>query len=193
MSAFPTPFLTPEQYLDLDRRSDRPSEYHDGEIFPIETAGVRHGRIGINLTLALDKHLEGGPCQLIGATVRVRIPNTKRYTYPDQIVGCDRLEFEDKNRDTLLNPVLLFEVLSPSTEGYDRGEKFRLYRSIPSFKEYVLVSQDQVMIELFRREDEKNWHFQVITDLDAVLHLESVQVDIPLREIYAKVDFTTQD
>lgn len=141
MGVLPSLPLTTEQYLELDRCSERHSEFHDGEMFPIETSGLNHGRIGINLTKAIDSGLENRPCQLIGSTVRVRIPNSIRYAYPDLIVACGVLEFEDKKRDTLLNPTVLIEILSPSTEGFDRGEKFALYRTIPSFQEYVLVSR----------------------------------------------------
>ena len=104
MGALPCPLLTIEQYLELDRCSERHSEFHDGEMFPIETSGLNHGRIGINLTKALDSRLENKPCELIGSTVRVRIPNSTRYAYPDLIVACGVLEFEDQKRDTLLNP-----------------------------------------------------------------------------------------
>ena len=191
MGALPCPLLTIEQYLELDRCSERHSEFHDGEMFPIETSGLNHGRIGINLTKAIDSGLENKPCQLIGSTVRVRIPNSIRYAYPDLIVACGVLEFEDQKRDTLLNPTVLIEILSPSTEGFDRGEKFALYRTIPSFQEYILVSQNRVLVERFRRQNEHNWHFEEITDLDASLRIESLGIAIPAREIYARIEIPT--
>ena len=160
-------------------------------MFPIETPGLNHGRIGINLTKAIDSGLENRPCQLIGSTVRVRIPNSIRYAYPDLIVACGVLGFEDKKRDTLLNPTVLIEILSPSTEGFDRGEKFALYRTIPSFQEYVLVSQNRVLVERFRRQNEHNWQFEEITDLDASLRIESLGIEIPAREIYARIEIPT--
>ena len=189
----PVPFATPDQYLELDRRAERHSEYHDGQLYPVELSGLIHGRIGINLTLALEKRLSDTPCQLIGSTVRVRIPHTRRYMYPDTIVACGDLAFEDAHRDTLLNPAVLFEILSPSTEGDDRGEKFRLYRTIPGFEEYVLVSQERVMLERYRRQDEHNWHFESITDPHGTLRLDSIAVEIPVREIYHRVDLIPPD
>ena len=188
MSAVPTPRLTPEQYLELDRRSERRSEYHDAQMYPIETATINHGRIQGNLYTALRERLKNTPCEAIVSSVRVSIPRYKRYTYPDLIVACGKLELEDRNRDTLLNPTVVFEILSPSTAGFDRGDKFTFYRSIASLQEYVLVSQDRLQIERYRREDEQNWHLEAMAGVEATLRFESIQAAIPFSEIYAKVD-----
>jgi Uma2 family endonuclease len=191
MASLPTPFLTPERYLEHDRQTERPSEYHDAQMFPIETATISHGRIQGNLYTALRERLQNTTCEAFVSSVRVSIPRFKRYTYPDLILACGTLELEDENRDTLINPIVLFEILSPSTAGFDRGEKFALYRSLPSLQEYVMVSQDRVMIEHYRCENEQNWHLEAITDLDGCLRLGAVECSIPLREIYAKVDAPT--
>ena len=189
MAAFSAPLLTPEQYLELDRRAERRSEFHDGQMFPIEASTLSHVRIQGNLYRALrDVLTESSPCEVLMSSLRVRIPLNKGYTYPDLIVACGKLELEDNEQDTLTNPTVLFEVLSPSTAGFDSGEKFRLYRSLPSFKEYVLVSQNRVLVEHYLREGTRNWRFEVITELDATLRLSSISVDIPMREIYQRID-----
>ena len=182
-----------EQYLDLDRCSERHSEYYDGEMFPIETAGIDHGEIQGNIYDALRELFKGRPCRAFVSSVRVRIPNTRRYTYPDVLAACGALELEDNKRDTLLNPTVLFEILSPSTEGFDRGEKFAMYRTIPSLQEYVLVSQKHVMVERFRRQTTDNWQFEAITALDGSLRLESLGVEIPVRDIYSNVELVSED
>jgi Uma2 family endonuclease len=190
MASLPSPVLNPERYLELDRQSERPNEYHDSRMVPIEAATINHGRIQGNLYTGLRERLKDTSCEAFLSSVRVSIPRFKRYTYPDLIVSRGTLELEDENRDTLLNPAVLFEILSPSTAGFDRGEKFALYRSIPSLKEYVMVSQDRVMVERYRRENEQNWHLEAISQLDATLRLEAVPEAIPLREIYDKVETT---
>ena len=192
MAALPSPLVTVAKYLELDRCAERGSEYYDGAMYPIETSGQNHGRIQINLFKVLDSALENSPCELVGATVRVRIPNSARYTYPDVIVSCGGVMFEDTKDDTLLNPKVLFEVLSPSTEGFDRGKKFEYYRSIPSFEEYVLVSQNRLFVERFRRQGQFSWQFEEIRGMDGVLKLESLGIEIPVREIYAKIVIPTE-
>ena len=190
MAAVPNPLLSVEQYLELDRQSERRYEYHDAQMFPIEAATINHGRIQGNLYAALRERFKNTPCEAFISSVRVSIPRHKKYTYPDLIVVCGQLELEDTYRDTLINPTALFEILSPSTAGFDRGEKFALYRSIASLKDYVMVSQDRVLIEHYRRENEQNWRLEAITELDATLRLESALAGVPLREIYEKVDVT---
>ena len=193
MAANPTSFLTPEQYLELDRSSERRSEYHNGEMYPVETSGINHGRIQINLTVALERRLHDSPCQLVGPTVRVRIPGTKRYTYPDLIVACGDLQLEDSENDTLLNPRILFEVLSPSTRNLDQSVKFRLYRTIPSLQEYVMVWQDRMTIERYRRQDHPQWLFDEVSGAGSILTLDSAGCSFPLSEIYSRVELTPQD
>ena len=189
MATVPSPIITMQRYLQLDRQSERPSEYYDGEMFPIAESSLSHVRIQGNLYGSLRERLEDRSCEALLSPLRVRIPHSQKYCYPDLIVACGGLELEDNEHDTLLNPTVLIEILSPSTADFDSGEKFRLYRSIPTFKEYVLVSQDRVLIERFHRQNEKNWHFETISDLDATLRLESIDVAVPMREIYAKVEF----
>ncbi|HEY3740675.1 MAG TPA: Uma2 family endonuclease [Bryobacteraceae bacterium] len=188
MASLPNPILTVEEYLDLDRRSERRSEFHDGEMFPIEASTISHGRIQGNMYVALRTRLANTPCEALLSSVRVEIPNVHRYTYPDILISCGQPRFEDEQLDTLLNPVVLIEVLSPSTKGFDRGEKFFLYQTIPSVREYILVTQNHVLVERFRRQNERQWLYELLTSLDAELTIESAGCTIPLREIYAKVD-----
>jgi Uma2 family endonuclease len=195
VASVPSPRISVEDYLELDRRSERRSEYYEGELFPVEVATINHGRIQGNLYTAVRARLANGPCEALLSSVRVRIPHTKKYTYPDLIIACGMLELEDRNRDTLLNPVVLFEILSPSTSGLDHELKLMLYKTIPSLKEYILVSQRRMHIERYIRQNERQWLYDDVMAADGNLVLESVGCSIPLSEIYDKVelDSATQD
>src|SRR5258707_11211141 len=139
MSAAPQKRYTPQEYLALERAAPFKSEYYRGEIFAMAGATRQHCRIGANLVARVDEQLRSTPCEAFGSDLRVRVLPTGLYTYPDVTVACGELEFEDRAGDTLLNPKAIFEVLSESTEAYDRGKKFDHYRHIPSLTEYVLV------------------------------------------------------
>jgi Uma2 family endonuclease len=188
MATIPARHLTVEEYLDIDRSSERPSEFHDGEMFPIEAAAINHGRIQGNVYAAMRQRFANTDCEAFLSSLRVEIPSFKRYTYPDLMVACGKLELGDKHRDTLLNPIVLFEILSPSTAGYDRGEKLFLYQSIASLREYILISQDQVLIERYRRQNDRQWLYEAISSIDAELTLDSAGCAVPLREIYANTE-----
>ena len=188
MASVPTPFLRPQDYLELDSHAERPSEYYDGAIYPIEATTLNHSRILVKLTRFLDQALEGKPCEVMGPTVRVRLPN-KRYAYPDVLVVCGKIELDSPDYQTVLNPAAVIEVLSPSTQDFDRGGKADLYRGIPTVKEYVIVAQDRLFVQRYTRQAEHRWSLDEFTGPDAVLRLESAEVDIPVREIYERVEF----
>ncbi|MDQ2806769.1 MAG: Uma2 family endonuclease, partial [Chloroflexota bacterium] len=163
MSAQPKHYYTPEEYLSLERAATYKSEYLAGEIFPmIEAeeghageicamagAGEDHTTIAANLVRLLGNAFQGRPCRVYGSDMRVRVAASGLYTYPDVVAVCGPREFADPHRDTLLNPTVIFEILSPSTEGYDRGKKFANYRQIPTLTDYVLVAQDEPLVEHF--------------------------------------------
>jgi Uma2 family endonuclease len=184
----PTPFLTPEQYLELDSRADRPNEYYDGVMYPIEATTVRHSRIHFNMSGLLYQALANSPCEGLGSAVRVKLPN-KRYAYPDMIVVRGRTEMEDEKYDTVLNPTVVIEILSPSTADFDRGGKAEMYRAIPSLKEYVIIAQDRARVEWYSREREHRWILEELTGLAAILRRETVGVEVPLGKIYERVEF----
>lgn len=188
MASLPSPLLSPEQYLELDSRSDRPSEYYDGVMYQIEATTANHSRIQGNLSGYLRQIFRKTPCESLGPTIRVLLPN-KRYAYPDILVVCGKISFDDKAYQTVLNPGVIIEVLSPSTEDFDRGGKADLYRGIASLKEYVIVAQDRILVQRYTRTGERQWTLREFSQADEVLRLDSVNVDIPLSEIYERVEF----
>src|SRR5690242_1556857 len=146
-----TPRYTPEEYLAHERQAEHKSEYIAGQIIAMSGASRAHNRISVNLLRVLSSQTLDGPCETYGSDLRVKVSARGMYTYPDVTVVCGRQEFEDAQVDTLLNPTLIVEILSPSTEAYDRGAKFGYYRALPSLREYLLVAQDQVLLEHYVR------------------------------------------
>ena len=188
MSAQPLVRLSPEEYLELDRAAEVPSEYYDGEMFTITGTTANHERIAINLGGGLWVALKKKPCEVFSRGMRVRVTNRGPYTYPDLVIACPA-EFADERNDTLVNPVAILEVLSPSTEDHDRGRKFVQSRVIETLREYIVISQDQPRVECFRRQPDGSW---VLTDqggLDQSLELRCLSLTIPFTEIYDKVEF----
>ena len=179
---------TPEQYLALDRKTEYRSEYRDGFIVAMSGASREHNLIALNLGAELRSQLRDRPCETYVRDMRVRVRSGGPYAYPDVVVVCGEAQFEDEELDTLLNPTVIVEVLSPTTEAYDRGQKFARYRRLPSLREYVLASQDRMLIERYARQDE-TWVLTEFSDPDDVLTLPSIGCEVPLREIYARVTF----
>lgn len=188
MSAQPKPYLSAEDYLAIDREAETRSEYFDGEIFAMSGGSRAHSRLAVNIASFLNTKLSGRPCEVFNSDLRVKIEASNLYTYPDISVVCGGPRFLDERQDTLLNPVLIVEVLSPSTERYDRGVKFRHYRQIPSLMEYVLVSQDEAQIERFLRTETGDWTLRVASGLESRIQLASIGEELPLAEIYEKVE-----
>jgi Uma2 family endonuclease len=181
------PYLSPAEYLALERSSEYKSEYLHGQMVAMTGASRKHVLIALNLATGLRRQLEGRPCEVYATDMRVRAPTTGLYTYPDIAVVCGEPQFEDDHEDTLLNPVLIVEVLSSSTESYDRGRKFEHYRTLESLREYLLVSQDRSRVEQFVRQDGTAWLFKEIAGVDQVVSLASVACEIALAEIYEKI------
>lgn len=151
MSSATKPHFTPQEYLTLERKSPTRNEYFRGEIFAMAGASREHSLIGANITREVGNQILDRPCESYSNDMRVRVDATGLYTYPDVVVVCGEPEFQDREVDTLLNPTVIFEVLSESTEAYDRGVKFGHYRKIPSLREYVMVSQDRMLVERYTR------------------------------------------
>jgi len=177
---------TAQEYLAWERQQPEKHEFHDGEVFAMAGATFEHNQIVINVGAELRSALRDKPCRVCASDLRVRVPATGLYTYPDASVVCGRPEFEDGSLDTLLNPLVLVEVLSESTQDYDRGTKFTNYRTIPSLREYVLISSDQVLVEHYTRGDDGLW---VLRDhrAGARLALPSVGCELAVDELYLKV------
>lgn len=183
-------YITPEEYLAYERRKEDKNEYYDGEIFAMTGASRRHNLISLNIGAELRSQLRGRECETYVSDMRVRIPAANIYTYPDVVVACDEPRFEDAEVDTLLNPILIVEILSKSTARYDRAGKFSDYRSIPSFAEYLLVSQDEHKVEHHARQPDGRWLLTDFRALEDVVQLDSIKCSLPLREIYDKVSFS---
>jgi Uma2 family endonuclease len=177
---------TPEQYLALERKSPIKHEYYDGEIFAMAGASREHNLIAGNFYAEIRAQLRHRPCEVYMSDMRVLVSRTGLYTYPDIVAVCGEPQFQDSEVDTLLNPNLIVEVLSPSTEAYDRGRKFGHYRRLESLKEYVLVDQEQVRVERYTRQGDE-WLLAELSSLEDTLRLDSIGCTVALREIYAKV------
>lgn len=189
MSAEALPFLTPEEYLARERAAETRSEYYAGQMYAMAGASLAHITIVGNLGAELRAALRGSGYRTYMSDLRVKVTAAGLYTYPDVIVGCGKPELEDRHRDTLLNPVVLIEVLSPSTETYDRGLKFELYQKLASLQEYVLVAQDRPRVEVLTRQEQgATWLYRVFEGLETSLLLASVCCSIPLSEIYYEVE-----
>ena len=186
------PYISPEEYLRLERAAEYKSEYYAGEIFAMAGGKAAHSLITANVIGELRPPLKGKGCVPYDSNLRIMTPATGLYTYPDVSVICGPLEFAPDTDDTIVNPTLLVEVLSDSTEGYDRGKKFEHYRSIPSFQEYVLISQAAPSGEVFSKQPDGNWMLTHVKGLEAKARLQSLGIELSLAEIYYEVQFPEQ-
>lgn len=191
MATVPANYISPEEYLERERKAETRSEYVRGEIFAMAGASIRHGRIVRNLVSSLDTALAGGPCEVFSTDLRLAV-NAGMYAYPDVMVVCGDPVTIDKHHDTIINPVVIIEVLSDSTKNYDRGQKFPYYRMLPALKEYITVSQDEVHVERHVRGSAGEWILTELGKLEDALELQSVDVALPLSEIYRRIDFTSK-
>lgn len=189
MSALPEELLTDERYLAIERKSDIKHEFVGGKMFAMAGARRNHNKVALNIGAELREFLKGKDCEAYPSDMRVFIPGTGLYTYPDLVVVCGEPLFRDETLDTLLNPVLLVEVLSDSTEGYDRGRKFRHYRSIASLQEYLLVSVEDARIEKYQKQGDGFWVFSEAVGLSSSIELESIKCPLSLSEVYDKITF----
>jgi Uma2 family endonuclease len=200
MSAVPKRKLTEAEYLAIERAAEFKSEFYNGEMFPMQGPGdppgmagatFAHNAVKENLSIALANALRGGPCRTLSSDMKVKVSATGLYTYPDILIVCGQPEFPDpQSTDVLLNPAVIVEVLSPGTEKYDRGSKFRQYQQLPSLKEYVLVDQDEAVCERFVRQPDNSWLLTTVEGLSGTLAFATVQASIPLAEIYSGITFT---
>lgn len=183
--------MTAEEYFRFEAAADERHEYRDGVVVAIAGGTYNHSLILMNVGAALHSRLKGGPCRVLESNLRLRIPRKAKYYYGDVPVVCGDPQFDPAapRSTTVLNPRLIVEVLSDSTEGFDRGEKFADYRDIESFREYALVSQHTPRAEVYLRQEDGSWRFQPSAGLDAVVRLESIGVELPLAEVYASVQW----
>jgi Uma2 family endonuclease len=189
MSTLPKNHITPEQYLEIERKAEFKSEYYQGEMFAMSGARYAHIQVVSNTLASLHQQLRRGPCQPLSSDMRVRVTPVGLYCYPDIVVVCGEPQFADNTFDTLLNPTVIVEVLSESTEAYDRGQKFALYRTLESLREYVMISSLRASVERYTRQPDGQWLFMALTRLEDSLDLESIDCHLLLADLYEKVEF----
>ncbi len=177
-----------EEYLALDRAAEVPSEYYDGEIFPLAAVSWEHSVISANVVSLLQGRLGKSPCFVANSPLRVRVSPTK-FLIPDLMVVCGKPALTDEHQDTVTNPKVIVEILSPSTADFDYGAKFILYRKLESFEEYLLVSQDRARVEVAHKTADKRWVISTYEGLEAVVNIESLSISLPMAEIYRGVEF----
>src|SRR5215213_8042626 len=182
MSRLAERVYTATEYLALERAAETKNELVNGRIYAMTGASLAHNLIVLNLAAEIRGRLRGGPCSVFANDMRVKSDRTEMYTYPDVVALCEPPRLEDQHDDTLLNPAVIVEVLSASTERYDRGEKFAHYRKIESLREYILVSQDKVRIEQYVRHSE-HWVLAEISDPDGSMRTEALGCEVRLRDV----------
>lgn len=196
MSAAPKKIYTLEEYIDLDKNSEERYEFFEGPmpgvggVRAVNGSSISHGQIIVNLTCGLSNELEGMDYEVLLVGMRVKVPAAPPYRYPDLLVYCGQAEIEEiQGQQMLLNPLVLVEVLAPATEAYDLGKKFTAYQSIESFREYLLIAQDRPHVIQYMRQGGGKWLRSEYHGLDAVLELETLNLALPLGEIYQRVSF----
>lgn len=185
-------YYSPEEYLELETAAEYKSEYRDGLIIPMAGGTPNHNRIAGNFYASLNFALKGQAYDVFTSDLRLWIPQARLYTYPDVMVVSGQLQFAESQRDTITNPLIIVEVLSESTANYDRGEKFRLYRTIPTLQEYILISQSEMHVEQFAKTADNKWILSEDDEGNSILTLNSIQFQISFRDIYDKVEFDTE-
>ena len=195
--------ITPQEYLIAERLSESKNEYFNGEIFAKAGASMEHNQISSNIVRVLGNQLVESQCTVLANDMKIKIEAIEKYTYPDIVVVCGNVEFEqdkensddkaikdeyERENDILLNPIVIMEILSASTEGYDRGDKFSHYQFIDSFIEYLLISQYVCRVEKFIRQKDKTWIYSTYSNLEDTVKIESINCDLPVAEIYRKVN-----
>lgn len=190
MSTQPITYLTPEEYLALERQSELRSEYINGQMVAMTGASREHNLIATNISGSLWQQLKKQPCEVYSSDMRIRVPATGLYTYPDVVVVCDEPKLADNFFDTLLNPTLIVEVLSDSTESCDRGKKFGDYRTVESLAEYLLVSQHEYKVEQYVKQPDGRWLLSDINSIEGKIELASLPCGLALSEVYERVSFS---
>ncbi|HKP85547.1 MAG TPA: Uma2 family endonuclease [Blastocatellia bacterium] len=190
MASQPKPRYTPEEYLAMEREAEFKSEYLDGEIIAMVGASEPHNLIVVNIVTQINTQLKKRPCKVYSSDMRVDVREHGLYAYPDVVVLCGEAKFRDKEMYNLLNPTVIIEVLSKSTQGYDRWEKFVKYRRIESLAEYLLVAQDKQHIEHYIRQSSTEWLLSEVSTLKGAIRLPSIDCKLKLAEVYDKVKFS---
>jgi Uma2 family endonuclease len=187
MASLPKTHLTFEEYLAIERNAEEKSEYFNGEMFLMSGGSATHSIIAAKVIRLLGNQLVERDCVVYNSYMRVKISKLNKSAYPDVSIGCGEQQFDDEQKDTLLSLTLIIEVLSNSTEAYDRGKKFEHYQQLDSFIEYILISQTPYRIEQFIRRDDRTWTYKEFRNADEIVQLESVNCTLLLEDVYLKV------
>jgi Uma2 family endonuclease len=182
--------LSADEYIEFERASEQKHEYFQGEIFAMAGAGINHNIIFSNFFGQLSSRLKGNQCRPFGSDMRIYIPENSLFTYPDISVICGEITSSEKYENSFLLPSVIIEILSPSTKNYDRGDKFKLYRDIPTLKEYILIDSEAVGIEAFRINEHDHWELEEYKNVSGLLILHTVNLSFPLSEIYQGTKIT---
>jgi Uma2 family endonuclease len=189
MTAVEIKIYTEQEYLELERAAEYKSEYYRGEIFAMAEAGFNHNRITENMSGELYIALRGKSCQSFSRDMRVHIPENTLYTYPDLLIVCGKPELLDQQKDTVLNPSVIIEILSPSTVGYDTGQKFHLYRSIPSLTEYVLIDSQKIGADVHRKGEHGVWYLaSAAYEIEGSIEIGHIGLTLQMTDIYAQTE-----
>jgi len=191
MSALPKLDLTytPEEYLEFERQSDERHEFWDGYLFQMVGESLSHSRVCVNLTAEVRFSLRGKPCEALSSNMKVRTSTASLFSYPDLTIVCGEPLFHDRKKDVVVNPRVIFEVLSPSTERYDRGKKFQRYRlGNETLTDYVLIAQEVCLVEHYQKSANGNWIFENYTELSDVLRLAEIELELVLENLYDRVE-----
>jgi Uma2 family endonuclease len=181
--------FTVEEYLEYENASEEKHEYYQGEIFAMSGSKVPHNTIAMNLSVLLGQELKGKSCKPFNSDQRIYIPENSLFTYPDISIVCGEIVTKDNDDWNILNPSVIFEILSHSTKSYDKGEKFTLYRDIPTLKEYILIDSEKIHVEAFRINDNNHWELEEYKKIEEILQVKTLQLSISLAEVYEGTKF----
>lgn len=189
MAALPEKIYSAEEYLALEEKAQFKSEYYRGNIYAMAGASVNHTRIAFNAAVELRRVLAKKPCEVLGMDTRVHVKPNDLFAYPDILVVCGKIELLPRRKDTVTNPTLIIEILSESTEHYDRVTKFALYRALPSLRDYVLIDQSRLYVEYFHRIENGEWVWQAFDQPGQMIYLRALDVSVSVATLYEKVDW----
>ncbi|MEO5562410.1 MAG: Uma2 family endonuclease [Chitinophagaceae bacterium] len=177
-------YISPEEYLEMERASENKNEYYHGQMLAMSGASLNHNNIDRNLISAIDTFLEGKPCEILPSHMRVGTPSHDSYMYPDASIVCGDPELEDDKFDTLTNPSVIFEILSPSTGSIDKGRKFFFYQAIPSLQEYIMIDPVKKFIQIARKHPDNSWQIEILDEKNDSLFIRTINYHLSFEKIY---------
>jgi Uma2 family endonuclease len=183
-------YVSPEQYLEMERAAEEKHEYYEGQVYAMSGASWKHNVISKNINTAVLPFLKGKPCDMFGSDLRIHIPENTLYTYPDFSIICGKPETTDKENDTVVSPSAIIEILSKATRDYDRGTKFNLYRAIPTLTEYILIDSTKISVEIFTKQKDGKWILSEFKQLADSFVFSTIGLTLQLKDIYEDVSFT---